>query len=75
MYSFEISLHIGVATPPSGEIGVMSFPVCKQSLITRKRFEIEQKLQLTTNSKSGSAFQNPQLKLRFANIQIKISYG
>ena len=38
-----------------------SFPVCKQSLINRKRCEIEQKLQLTTNIKSGSAFQNPHI--------------
>ena len=41
-----------------------SFPVYKQSLITRKQCEIEQKLQLTTNSKSWSAFQNPHLNLR-----------
>ena len=36
-----------------------SFQVYKQSRITRKRCELEHKLQLTTNSKSGSAFQNP----------------
>ena len=41
-----------------------SFSVYKQLLITRKRCEIEQKLQLTTNGKSGSAFQNPQLNLK-----------
>ena len=45
-----------------------SFPVYKQSLITRKRCEIEQKLQLTTNSKLGSAFQNPQIKLSGENV-------
>jgi hypothetical protein len=50
--------------PPGEEIGVTSFPVCKQSLITRKRCRIEQKLQLTTNTKSGSAFQNPHLHFR-----------
>ena len=32
-----------------------SFPVSKQSLITRKQLEIEEKLQLTANSKSRSA--------------------
>src|SRR5664279_4650652 len=38
-----------------------SFPVHNKLLITRKRCYIEQNLQLTTNRKSGSAFQNPPL--------------
>ena len=41
-----------------------TFPVCKQSIKTRKRCEIDQKLQLTTNSKSESDFQNTKLKMR-----------
>ena len=49
-----------------------SFPVDEQSLITRKRCEIEQKFQLTTYSKSESDYQNTKLKLKCAPHGIEI---
>ena len=62
--AYQNPTYIRGATPPRGEIGLTSFPICKQSLITWKRCEIEQKLQLTANSKSRSACQNSLLYLR-----------
>ena len=40
-------------------MGMTSFPVHKQTLITRKRQEIDQKLYLIANRKLDTAFQNP----------------